>query len=326
MDEILQGVPGKTKTSNQIPKGPSDQPSVEAILQSGPKQGVKAAKKATDISLTPTAQKDTHTEPVKFTNISGRYAIVTKITRPKIVHDGGFVERYGRRAPTKADAFSRAKWKAKLNGAEATCGPITGPLNPLCNFEDQTDATAAYRYFWEGKGKDRWAISYEKYLRSDPSALNLVGQLVNDFIGHIEVIGKNRTTFQVVSGQYAIGEEGFAPYPATVNWQRAIGAHILWVSATVTASVRKQKIEYAAEMTIHMEDRYNFNPGGTDIGSGTIKDEENGAFEMNGWANSYMNYAAVARGVMWTEGDGRARVIVVRPVPPPDKMAKSLWE
>lgn len=72
-----------------------------------------------------------------------------------------------------------------------------------------------------------------------------------------------------------------------------------------------------------MEDQYNFNPG-EDFGWHSIKDEENGAFEMNGWANAYMNYAAVARTVTWTESQGKSRIVTVRPVPPPDKMAKSL--
>lgn len=327
VEEILQtGKSGKTKTYKQMSKPSSQGPSVDEILQSGPKTAAKPVNIPSPIELTPTTQKDTHTEPVKLINISGRYAVVAKITRPKIVHDSGFIGRFGRRPPTKMDAVSRAKWKIKLNGAEATCGPSTGPLNPLCNFEDQTDALAAYRYFWEGKGKDRWAIKYEKYLKSDPSASDLENLLINDFVQHMEVIGKNRTNFQVVSGQYAIGDEGFAPYPATVNWQRTIGAHILWISAIVTASVKNGKIVYAAEMIIHMEDQYNFNPGGVDIGSRSIKDEENGAFEMNGWANAYMNYAAVARAVTWTEGDGKSRVVIVRPVPPPDKMAKSLWD
>lgn len=300
-------------------------PSTADILQSAPKVGQSQPSKATILSLTPIQQKDTHIEPVKLVNTSGKYRIASKIQRPNIIHDGGFVGRYGRRKPTAADERSRALWKAKLNAAEATCGPVTGPLNPLCNYEDLTDALAAYRYFWEGNGKDRYEVNYERYLASDASAKDLVKRLVDDFTQHVEVIGKNRTRFQVSSDQYAIGENGFAEYPKSVNWQRTLGAHLLWVSATVTASVKSAQIAYSADMIIHMEDRYNFNPHGTDIGSGKIKDEENGAFEMVGWANGYMNYAAVARKVRWIERAGKAVVIEIMPIPPIDKSVNSMF-
>ena len=74
-----------------------------------------------------------------------------------------------------------------------------------------------------------------------------------------------------------------------------------------------------------MEDRYNFNPNQQDIGSGA-KDAENGAFEMNGWATDYMNYATVARRVVWTENEGAKRIIEMRPVPAPDPAINSRWK
>ncbi|MGZ4851422.1 MAG: ABC transporter permease subunit, partial [Candidatus Bathyarchaeia archaeon] len=36
------------------------------------------------------------------------------------------------------------------------------------------------------------------------------------------------------------GINGFAPYPKTVNWQKALGAHYLWVSADVVVSADQQ--------------------------------------------------------------------------------------
>ena len=277
------------------------------------------------LKLTPTADKEAHVEPVKYIASSGRYD-AKNLARPRFVHDGGFIERYGRREATSADQRSKMMWLAKLAAAEALCGPKTGEINPACDYEDQTDAVAAYRYYWEGKGKDRHAINYEHYLRDDPSATDLVNKIVDDFITHMEIIGKNRTNFHVVSRMYSIGDGGFAKYPSTVNWQRTIGAHILWVSATVTASVKHGEIQYAADMMIHMEDRYNFNPGGVDIASKTIKDEENGAFERIGWAFPYMNYASVARQILWTEKLGKSRIIKVLPVPPPELIINSAWE
>ncbi len=52
-------------------------------------------------------------------------------------------------------------------------------------------------------------------------------------------------------------------------------------------------------MTLHAEDRYNFNPGATDIATG-IPDSANGVFELTGLAKQYMNYATLTRMLRWT--------------------------
>lgn len=326
VDEILQiGKFAKPQLPSKNVKPTKSSVSNEEILAAlDYGNTAQATNKTTKVGLTPVQQKDTHVEPVRLVERSGKYRIIKKLYRPVFVHDGGFIERFGRREPTDEDYHSRRKWLAKLNGAEATCGPKLGPLNFACDYEDQSDATAAYRHFWDGKGKDRYAVDYEKFLRTDPSARNIVSVLVDDFIKNIEIIGKNRTSFQVVGHHYSVGEGGIADYPATVNWQRAIGAHILWVSATITAAAKKGKIEYSADLIIHMEDRYNFNPGAKDIKS-SIRDAENGAFEMNGWATQYMNYASIARKVVWKENEGRSRVIEVKPVPQPIVLMSEVW-
>lgn len=156
--------------------------------------------------------------------------------------------------------------------------------------------------FFIWKGKDR-TINYERYLHDDEYGREVLPNLINDFQRHVEVIGSDRQKFSVTSTAYSVGINGIAPYPKTVNWQRAIGAHYLWVSADVTVAANaKAEIIYSADMTVHMEDRYNFNPGSADIASG-IPDSANGIFEVTGLAEQYTNYATVKRQISWREGD-----------------------
>jgi hypothetical protein len=58
-------------------------------------------------------------------------------------------------------------------------------------------------------------------------------------------------------------------YPATENWQKAIGAYNFWVTGTVTAKDVAGKLSYSVQYTIHAIDRYNFNKGMKDIKTGT---------------------------------------------------------
>ena len=105
----------------------------------------------------------------------------------------------------------------------------------------------------------------------------------------------------MTSDTFHVGAAGVAPYPATANWQKALGAHFLWVSADVTASCVKQKIYFDADITVHMEDRYNFNLGAADVATG-IPDEANGRFEIAGLAHQYTNYGTLTRHVRWEDG------------------------
>lgn len=117
-----------------------------------------------------------------------------------------------------------------------------------------------------------------------------------------EIIGKDPMKFSITSKAFTVSNSGVAPYPETENWQKAIGAHNLWVSANVSVSANKAgELHYTADVQIHMEDRYNFNPGQSDIATG-IPDSANGMFEITGLAKQYMNYATVRRQITWREG------------------------
>lgn len=253
------------------------------------------------VLLEPAEKKTVHTSPTKLTDASGRYRL-GRPARPAINHDNGFLDTFPKRAPTAGDRLQFAKWLAMLEGSEALCSGPTKNLVPSCSGEDLADANAAYRHFLFGKGKDR-TINYERYLQDDASGREVIPNILRDFQQHAEIIGRDRVRFSVTSNAYSVGNTGIAPYPATANWQKAIGAHFLWVSADVSVAANaKAEIIYTAEITIHMEDRYNFNPGNVDIATG-VPDSANGIFEVTGMAHQYTNYATVRRQVSWREGD-----------------------
>ena len=165
------------------------------------------------------------------------------------------------------------------------------------------DATAAYRHFLDGNGEDR-TISYIDYLKDDPAGRRSLQSIIQDFTEQVEVIGKNRENFRVTSEVYAIGSDSHSfPYPETENWQKTLGGHVVWVSADVKIRYRPSIDEdwYEAQVTIHMEDMYNFNPGQSDMETG-IPDSENGRFEITGLGHQYMHYGTYSFPLEWKEG------------------------
>lgn len=299
-------------------------------------------------------------------------------TRPPITHDNGFLA-LGRRTPTAGDYAKKAVWKAKLEAGEA--------LRP-----DLTDALGAYRHFLEGGGKPR-TFSYERYVQNDRSGrTTLKNAVLNVQWGAIQLWKTTRTRSFSLTGS-AIpcgGSSVHYPYPATENWQKAIGGHQIWLSGDVTVTGgtvpdpsdnkagphqqggfaftiartgaivvrpgdmlskysqalhrgdRSRVGEYARlvsgklqpianpnlisvgetlyhaptytfnqaasvadpprfslALTLHAEDRYNFNPGAADIATG-IPDEDNGIFEMTGLAHQYDHFSTLTRSISWT--------------------------
>ncbi len=108
----------------------------------------------------------------------------------------------------------------------------------------------------------------------------------------------------MTGSQIAVGNSDKFPYPTTENWQKAIGGHQIWMSATVSVKPGDSP-SFSMRMTLHAEDRYNFNPGAEDIATGT-PDAANGRFELTGLAHQYMNYATLERDVTWTGGKPEA--------------------
>ncbi len=220
-------------------------------------------------------------------------------TRPNIQHDNGFLDKFPPQKPTSADYARRAVWLAKLEGGEAVQGI------PLIPHNDLPDALAAYRHFLSGNGKDRM-ISYERYVSNDDSGKKTLASAIMDARQGAEQLyvsvyrSQSPVHFQMTGGSISAGGNDPAfPYPATENWQKAIGAHVIWISANVDVSVQQGIAHYTMDITLHAEDRYNFNPGAKDIATG-IPDSENGIFELTGLAKQYMNYGTAQRTVSWS--------------------------
>ena len=112
------------------------------------------------------------------------------------------------------------------------------------------------------------------------------------------------SSFQFRSGPITCGDDNdpllslLFPYPATENWQKAIGGHIIWFSGLATLTGAIPQRSYSVMLTIHVEDRYNFKPDAEDIATG-IPDEANGVFEVTGLAQQYTNYSTLTRTVSW---------------------------
>ncbi|ABB30526.1 hypothetical protein GeomeDRAFT_2218 [Geobacter metallireducens RCH3] len=221
-------------------------------------------------------------------------------TRPKnIRHDNGFLDSFARRKPTAKDYEEYARWISRLEGVEAIQGVPFVPHNNL------PDALAAYRHFLRGNGKDH-LFSYERFVSSDPSGAVILSSAVLDARQGAELLygeyfkGQSPVLFQMSGSAIPVGSIRYPsfPYPKTENWQKAIGAHVIWLSADVDVEIANGVHSFVMQMTLHAEDRYNFNPGAADIASG-IPDSANGIFEVTGLAHQYMNTSTINRRVEW---------------------------
>ena len=96
------------------------------------------------------------------------------------------------------------------------------------------------------------------------------------------------------------GSDPRFPYPETENWQKAIGGHPVWTSADVQVTGAAPNRNFTMTITLHAEDRHNFNPGAADINTG-VPDSANGVFEVTGQARQYTNYGELTRVVTWRE-------------------------
>jgi hypothetical protein len=217
--------------------------------------------------------------------------------RPKIVFDNGFLV-LGKRSPDASDYVALAKWRAMLVGGEA--------LRP-----DLTDALAAYRHFLDGNGQRR-LFSYDRYVMNDTSGRTTLREAILEFEDAvIELWTKNGQPriLQITGPAIPCGADPkhfpyiarHFPYPASENWQKAIGSHFIWLSGNVevrsSPSASSMPV-FKATMTLHAEDRYNFNPGAQDIATG-IADSDNGLFEQTGLAHQYDHFATLVRLLEW---------------------------
>ena len=243
---------------------------------------------------------------------------------PVIRHDHGHMEGADgnfdpskHQDPTWADRLELAKWVAKLEAAEL--------LRP-----DLVDGTSAYRHFLTGNGATR-DIRYPRFIANDASGAVVLQSAMDDardaaIRRHDADVGTNPQpgshSYHIRTGTIGVGGgDSRYPYPATENWQKAIGAHTIWIEANVTVVVRAPEGTPAnscpaggyervfhVDMTIHAEDMYNFNPGAADIATGT-PDSANGRFEITGLGHEFLSTGTYARAFDFTT--------TMDPAPPP---------
>lgn len=190
-------------------------------------------------------------------------------------------------SPGASDFLLFAKWEAMLAGASL--------LRP-----DLYDATEAYANFLSNTGNN-WYFSYERFVRHDRAGSLVLKSVLQDAaVAALHLHDVSRLSrFKMQTGGIAVGANDQAsnprfPYPGTENWQKAIGAHALWIEADVGVAVQGGTRHLEVDMTLHAEDRYNFNPYNNDIRT-KIKDEENGRFELTGLAREFMSYSTMRR-------------------------------
>lgn len=247
-------------------------------------------------------------------------------TRPDIQHDNGFLQNpddpndpnpIPTIEPTEENIdyyeseLNRVTWAQRADDV-----PFNIPFVDDDTAKGLEDGIEAYRHFLEGNGEDR-EFSYEEFVDEDEAGEIILNNAIADAQQGAEemydqIIAENpelagqTITFDITGGVITVGGSEEFPYPQTENWQKAIGGHSIWSSATVTVtppSTPGGEPTFSMDYTLHAEDRYNFNPGQADIATGEPDENRGETLELTGLAHQYTQYATVEREVTWTEGD-----------------------
>lgn len=176
------------------------------------------------------------------------------------------------------DYWNWVKWKTKLNVAR-----LIGHLE---------DGTLMYQHYLEGTGTPM-TFDYIKAYREDTGIAASVRNAVREAQREAERLAKTGGREFKMSSDVGNADR----YPTTENWQKAIGGHSLWGEA----QVYNCKDKFSMQITIHAIDRYNFNKGASDIATGA-PDNENGRFEVLGWAKSFTTRGSIPIAVDWKRG------------------------
>ncbi|MEV5972828.1 RHS repeat-associated core domain-containing protein [Streptomyces sp. NPDC051921] len=204
-----------------------------------------------------------------------------------------YVDSFPYNPKAKATAGDRASWvKWDLYGVGGNLGSWTG-------LRDLSDAMPMYRNYRLGKG-DPMVFDYEKALREEPGVAADVADEIARAQKWAEIIQgrEGESAFSMTGSAVGVAKNGTPNYPATENWQKAIGEHRVWGSADVKVSGDK----FTMRITIHAMDRWDFNEGMTDIVTGE-PDDSNGRFAELGWAKPFLTSGTATRDVTWTRGD-----------------------
>ncbi|MFC8421082.1 DNRLRE domain-containing protein [Streptomyces sp. NPDC057236] len=184
-------------------------------------------------------------------------------------------------------------WDAKMHG---------GMLGSALGFYSDgalDDAVPLYSHYRSGTGSDEEVNYREAYYEDAAIKAAVDNEITLAQAAAEELSGSLGDSFDM-TGQL----RNIKGYPETENWQKALGDHKIWGSATVTRNGN----EMSMSVTVHALDQYDFNAGATDIASGT-PDNVNGRFATLGWAKPFLVRGTFTRNVTWTMGQAGSTTV-----------------
>ena len=217
--------------------------------------------------------------PVNWIDLLGlRTYSIGPESEPSVTFDEDFV----------LDPNERATWRDRLSwlrrGSQLAAVESIGHL---------ADATRLYRHYRSADGTDM-TIDYEKAHDEDAKVRLAIQDTIAEAQREAErLAASNSSGFTMNSDARSAGH-----YPETENWQKAIGAHLIWGNAVVEHCGDK----FEMSLRLHALDRYNFNRGASDIATGA-PDNANGRFAVLGWASSFLTRGTVERTITWERGN-----------------------
>lgn len=234
----------------------------------------------------------TYQSPVVYLDPNGKQ--VHNANRPQFHYDSGFAN-FPKEEPTNQDRINFGKWVAKATVAQAI----------------MPDAANAYLHYMGNTGSHR-TFALHKYINEDPSGQELLIFMKSIAMENAEGVLTSLGRITYYSQGFTVGDIGDFSYPQTENWQKAVGAFNVYYKADLTATKNNAGgLTYKLNLTIYGEDMYNFNPGNTDLATGT-PDAVNGRFEVIGWAKGYLQSGAakLKEPIVWDSNNSKNKDIV----------------
>jgi hypothetical protein len=227
--------------------------------------------------------------------------------RPEIDHDHGFLEG----ANGELDLSLMEEPTAQDYALLAACITVVETAELLR--PDLVDGTSAVRHYLFGGGSD-YPIDLDRFFAADQGGAIIEQSVIEDAqTGAMSVHSEHRMrdpenldngdchldfhAWQPV----VVGGDARYPYPATENWQKAIGGFSMWGGGSFDVTVNETADErhFNVSLTIEMEDMYNFNPGQGDIASG-VPDEVFGRLQVVGLGHEFLSVGSTERQLSFT--------------------------
>jgi hypothetical protein len=144
------------------------------------------------------------------------------------------------------------------------------------------DAVATFAHYFSNTGDD-FSLDVESMRNDLPSVQELWSELAEGVLQQIAGISLSNFTF--TSDAAALGH---IAKEESENWYLAIAGYSYWVSGDVSTEAGQRRVE----MTLHIWDRYDWDPGvvvpiNTPLGVINIDQDRVGAFHRQGLAREY---------------------------------------